>query len=375
MAIEAGGVFWRPGPGATASAEEFLQARSLIAKVHQALRWNPWLLEDRADELAAAEEVCAQWTRAEPDYRPAALEDREAGYEQRMAEVEARFAAQEAQAERERAGRAAGYDPERAQARLALLEQRAVQADHLAERQEMTGRQGDAGVAGKRHLAQLARLDKTIAELETEIGRLGSIVGDEETVADPSGWLPGERREWSLVLFAAQRVREVRELRRRVTARREKFSTASNHAGRAAIREALQRDTARLAYLEAIPPMTAAQMCSECPWPAGWRAVGTTYGLAGQGELSGPCDGWPQWGGQRRKLIQQLAERQGRPASPSPPPPQSQPLAVIPSGLPIEEMIAKLAAIQAEHPGAQVRQGARRRWEIWPPVKPTAKPA
>lgn len=325
------------------------------------------LLDDHAGELAAAQEVCARWTRAEPGDRPAALEELEAGYEQRMAEAEARFEAQEAQAERERAGRAARYDPEREQARLALLERRVVLADHLGERQEIARCQRDAGVAGKRQRAQLARLDKATAELETEIARLSCIVGDEETVADANGWLPGERRELSLAVFAAHRVSEVRELRRRTAARRGKTAIASSPAEHASNRQALQQDAARLAHLEAIPPMTAAQMCSECPWPAGWHTVGTTYGLAGERELSGPCDGWPRWGGQRRKLLQQLAELQTRPTGPPPPPPEPQPLAVLPSGLPIEEMIATLTAIQAGHPGAQVRQGPRKRWEVWPP--------
>ncbi|MGH3222503.1 MAG: hypothetical protein ACRDPY_28050 [Streptosporangiaceae bacterium] len=226
-------------------------------------------------------------------------------------------------------------------------------------------------MAGKRRRAQLARLDKTIANLETKIARLSCIVGDEEAVADRNGWLPGERREQSLTAFAAQRVSEVRQLRRRAAARREELATAGSHAERAVIRQTLQRDTARLAHLEAIPPMTAAQMCSECPWPADWHTVGTTYGLAGEGELSGPCDGWPRWGGQRRQLLQRLAELRTHSAGPPPPTPQPQPLAVIPSGLPIEEMIATLTAIQADHPGAEVRQGARKRWEIWPPGKHT----
>lgn len=359
-------MFWQPVSGATATAEEFLRARSLIAGVHQALHWNPWLLDDHAGELAAAQEVCAQWTRAEPGGRPASLEELEAGYERRMTEAEARFEACEAQAERDRAGRAARYDPGRAQARLALLEERAVLAAHLTERQEIAGGQDDARVADKRQRVQLARLDKAAAELETEIARLSCIVGDEETVADANGWLPGERRELSLAVFAARRVSEVRRLRRRTAASPGKTATASSPAEHAATRQALQQDTVRLAHLEAIPPMTAAQMCSECPWPAGWHTVGTTYGLAGEGEQSGPCDGWPRWSGGRRKLLQQLAELQTRPAGP-PPPPEPEPLAVLPSGLPIEEMIARLAAVQAEHPGALVRQGARKRWEVWPP--------
>jgi hypothetical protein len=40
---------------------------------------------------------------------------------------------------------------------------------------------------------------------------------------------------------------------------------------------------------------------------------------------------------------------------------------VVSAGAPIEEVIARLTAVQAEHPGAQIRQGKQNRWEIWPP--------
>ena len=43
------------------------------------------------------------------------------------------------------------------------------------------------------------------------------------------------------------------------------------------------------------------------------------------------------------------------------------PIAVIDSGLPIEEVIARLNAVQVDHPGAQVRRGTGNSWEIWPP--------
>jgi hypothetical protein len=365
MAIEADGMLWKPSPGAAASAEEFLQARSLITQLHQAVCWNPWLLEDRADEYAAAWEVCSQWTRAELDYHPPTAEELEAGYERRIAEADARFEEQETRAERERAERAAGYDPDRAHARLALLEERVVLAEHIAERDETASRPGYDGPSEERRKAHLARLNKTIAALETEIARLGPVLGEEETVCDEAGWLPSERREQSLLLFAAQRVTEVRELRRRVAARQSELKTLKDRGERAAIRKALSEDTARLTHLEAIAPMNADQMCSECPWPASWHTVGVTYGMAGEGELTGPCDGWPRWAQQRREMKQKLTELLTRPAEPLPPP-NSQPLAIVPSGLSIEEMIAQLAAIQAEHPGAQVRKGTRHRWEVWP---------
>jgi hypothetical protein len=55
----------------------------------------------------------------------------------------------------------------------------------------------------------------------------------------------------------------------------------------------------------------------------------------------------------------------GRPSEP--PIPEPGPIAVIAAGVPIEDVIAQLRAIQGDHLGAQVRQGKRNRWEIWPP--------
>jgi hypothetical protein len=47
------------------------------------------------------------------------------------------------------------------------------------------------------------------------------------------------------------------------------------------------------------------------------------------------------------------------------PEPDSQLLAVIDAGTSLEDVIARLAQVQAEHPGAQVRSGRQGSWEIW----------
>jgi len=54
------------------------------------------------------------------------------------------------------------------------------------------------------------------------------------------------------------------------------------------------------------------------------------------------------------------------------PEPKPRPIAVIAAGVPIEDIMAKLAAIQAGHPGAQIRQGRRNCWEI---RRPSSHPA
>jgi hypothetical protein len=63
-----------------------------------------------------------------------------------------------------------------------------------------------------------------------------------------------------------------------------------------------------------------------------------------------------------RRQILALAEHKKEP-----PVVVQRPIAVIDSGLPIEEVIARLNAVQADHPGAQVRRGSGNSWEIWPP--------
>ena len=84
---------------------------------------------------------------------------------------------------------------------------------------------------------------------------------DVEVVADKRGWLPSERREYVLQLFEARRVREVRELREQVTAQRAELTAAKDRAERTRMRDDLRKNTQRLEFLEAIPPMTAADMC------------------------------------------------------------------------------------------------------------------
>ena len=66
MIIEVDGMLWRPVPGASASADKFIQAGSLIHEIYEQRRWNPWLIEDRAKEHDDALKICEQWTRARP---------------------------------------------------------------------------------------------------------------------------------------------------------------------------------------------------------------------------------------------------------------------------------------------------------------------
>ena len=126
-------MLWKPLPGATASAAEFTQARSLVMEILASEAWNPWVMDDRAAEYEAALAVLAVDTRRAWLRRktPAELQ---ADHERWLADLQATTKAETAQRDQEHAARAATYDPERARARLALLEQRVVLARDTEER-------------------------------------------------------------------------------------------------------------------------------------------------------------------------------------------------------------------------------------------------
>ena len=205
VTIEPDGKRWKPVPGATATAEEFIAARSLLHEIHQQCLWSPWVMQDRAREYDAALKTCEQWTSADPASPLKTLEEYEAEMRQRLAEADARFLAGEARAEHDRAERAKRYDPEREQARLALLEEQGILADKVRQRDEILS--GDlfrlADEKDRRKL--LAGLEHDITAQTQEVNKLAAVVGDPETVADAKGWLPAERREMALTLFKAGR--------------------------------------------------------------------------------------------------------------------------------------------------------------------------
>jgi hypothetical protein len=359
MAMEIDGLLWKPRPDATASAAEFTEARSLIRQVHEGMRWNPWVWDDRRAEYEAALEVFGQWTLAEPGFRPKAKEELDAEHEQENA----RLAAEAAHRETERAARAGDHEPARARARCALLEQQALLATCILERDEIAAREMFPFMADKAREQRLAGLEGEIARISAIVDELSTLVGNAESVADANGWLPSERREYALDIFAGRRNTEVRELRDQVKARQAELNAAKDLAERAQVRSTLRKATGRLEFLEAIPPLTAAEMCSECVSPASWH--GFLFEVSEASVDRGPCPSWPLWQQQVQKARELLLSSAAKQDTP-PPAPKPQRLAVIPSDLPIEEVITRLTAIQAEHPGATVRRGSRSQWEIWP---------
>jgi len=105
--------------------------------IHRTVKWNPWVLDDRADEYAAALEVIGQWTRAEPGYRPQSAEELRSTIDQQVAADLACLDAERETATQVRAERAARYDRERDESRLALLGQMAILAGKTKERDQL----------------------------------------------------------------------------------------------------------------------------------------------------------------------------------------------------------------------------------------------
>jgi hypothetical protein len=268
MRVELDGKGWEPVPGATVSAEEFIAARSLIHEVHQQAAWSPWVLQDRVEEYDAAWETCGQWKPTEPG-PPKTLEEREAELEQRLADAEAQYEAKEAQAERDRAERAKNYNPEREQARLALLEEQGILADALRERDELLTAGAAQAPAKDPRRDLLATAKKTVAAKSKEVDDLLAVIGDPETVCDKDGWLPIERRQLALTRFKARRGLQVQTLRARIPDAQARIETLQYQDERAQTRESLRRDQALLARWEQMQPLQAAGMCSECGQPAG----------------------------------------------------------------------------------------------------------
>jgi hypothetical protein len=206
MTVELDGKRWEPVPGGTATAEDFIAARSLLHEIHQQCLWSPWVMQDRAEDYDAALQICGQWTCGDELAAPRkTLEEYEAELEQRLAEADARFLAAQAQAEHDRAGRAEHYDPERAQARLALLEEQGILADKVRQRDEILSGDLFPLAEDKVRRRLLADLERDITAKTREVDDLAAVVGDSESVADAKGWLPAERREMSLTLFKARR--------------------------------------------------------------------------------------------------------------------------------------------------------------------------
>ena len=203
-----------------------------------------------------------------------------------------------------------------------------------------------------RRRKDIEELEQSITQRRSEIERLTPIVGDQETVVDQNGWLPRERRDYMLICYRFDRERTVRKLREKIP---ELVATGDR-------KDRIQADLKRhrLEKLLAVPPLTADDMCSDCPTPIaehGWVTP----------PFDGPCPAWPGWRARLQRAWEIIeAGARDTPTSAEPPTPKPQPLATIPSGLPIAEITKRLQELQAEFPDAEVRRGRANRWELWP---------
>jgi hypothetical protein len=353
--IEHDGKLWGPRRGATATAEEFVAARTTFIELDNDARWNPWVLDDRAEEHDHLVGVMGQWTRAEPGHRTMTIKQ----WEARQARLERERAKDREAVDRRREQNKVRYDADRSHARLSFLERQSrldYEVDELAKFRDGTR---FPAMPSDRRATEIAKREESVSALRRKVGQLADDAGDLEDVVDEHGWLPSDRREWMLMHFRWDREQQVRELCTSVPELEAALKASVDRAERAKLRGEVAVRSGELAEMLAIPALTADDMCSECPTPMakhGWVTP----------PFKGPCPAWPGWAARIRE-ARELLESWSRRAEPqAPPAPKPQPLAVVPSGLPISEVMARLAEIQERHPTAEVRRGRANRLEIWP---------
>jgi hypothetical protein len=99
-----------------------------------------------------------------------------------------------------------------------------------------------------------------------------------------------------------------------------------------------------------------------------WHATAVTFCLQTGAILAEPCRSWPVWNAKIAAGAIRVAEmltRKERKKETAVPAPAPRRLAVIAAGSSVEDVIARLARVQDEHPGARVRAGEQGAWEIW----------
>jgi hypothetical protein len=257
------------------------------------------------------------------------------------------------------------YDQRRARARLALIEQQVTLAEALTDLEQAAARPAlPPGVPDPWEQSR-NQAERAAAEAQHWISQLAPLVAAPETVADEDGRLPRDRREAFLGEFAARVNAEVAGLNEKLPALRAGLKATRDKQQRPKARDELRQGTARLAYLQALPPFTAADMCAECPWPMAWHSTGVTFCLETGAILSEPCRSWPVWNAKITAGLARLAETMRHQQKQPAPKPAPQLLAVIAAGSSVEDVITRLTQVQADNPGAEVRRGKRNSWEIW----------
>lgn len=284
----------------------------------------------------------------------------------RMARWDREFEARRATDDKRHENDRSRYDPVREHARLSLLEHQSYLEFQLWEVSGYRDGSRAPAMDDRRRAERVSALDSSIARLRSEVERLAGAVGDAEDVVDERGWLPRDRREAMLFDYRLNRQFEVEKLRAKVPELDAALKVAKGRDERSKIRVELDRARRRLEKLLAVPRLAAEDMCAECPTPFarhGWSMP----------PWDGPCPAWPGWSAQRKKAWEtfQRAVNAKHVASSPKAQAESLPLAVIPSGLPISEVLERLKELQAQYPDAEVRRGQGNCWELWPPSSPS----
>ncbi|MFJ4264704.1 hypothetical protein ACIPYU_19870 [Paenarthrobacter nicotinovorans] len=173
------GMLVAPRPGATSTFEEYVAARAAFTEINHTAWWNPWVYQDRASEERSALAVMEQWQRAEPGFRQRTDQEIEDMLDEAGRRSAKKLAATAARQERDKKR----YDPEREQARLALLEQESIlsrQHEEIVELQ--TGRY--PAMNEDRRTTKIAEIEQAANDRETHIAALASTVGNREDVVD-----------------------------------------------------------------------------------------------------------------------------------------------------------------------------------------------
>jgi hypothetical protein len=355
--LEHDGMLWKPRRGATTSSEEFIAARALFIQLNDDATWNPWIRDERAADIDAAAEVMGQWQRAEPGHRRMSVKQWEAQQARRERQREHQRAKDQARRERDKAR----YDEERSIARLRLIELQSSLDHGLTEVAGLREGTSFPAMDPKRRSSEIQDLENKVAGLNAEVDRLTPIVGDLEDVVDEHGWLPRDRREQTWWTYRLDRERKVRDLKQRLPELEATLKSTSDRGERRDHRATLAQATRDLDRLIAQGPFTAADMCSECATPMAHHGWVWPPGR--------PCPAWPGWAERMRESRQMLETfTKSRDTGAAPPATaKPQPLAVVPSGLSIAEVVVKLTELQELFPGAEVRRGRANRWELWNP--------
>lgn len=353
------GVTWTRHADGTSTPRQFLQALVDLRALHTVPgAWNWWREGQAQQEADRVHEIITDWENGAPQKTPAQAEAFAKDY---MARFDADFKREQ----RNRAQRARrSYNAERERIRLEMLrlESDAAFFGHVAR----------SAVSSEQ---QAAAEQRAAAAREVAANKRSELGMDPERVIDALGYTPAERREFH------QR-------------------SHMDHWRHQRLRDWASTDKRRFSALLAMPCPRVEDMCSECEAPTSWHDFDISLRLfhprpepgskaeAFERFMPGWWDRCPactaynichRWGGSQavhsftgeqyiamlppllKAIFGPAPEPRKRPARPKP-----KPLAVIPAGLPLNEVTRRLQEAETRFPGAEVRRGTNDGWEVWP---------